>query len=42
MNVIIHILSKALGDKFIRLGKPKKLAGGQMLIFLTVYYATMC
>ena len=34
----MHILSKALGGKFIRLGKPKKLAGGQILIFPTVHY----
>ena len=33
----MHILSKARVHKFIRLGKPKKSAGGQILIFPTVY-----
>ena len=32
----MHILSKGLGGKFIRLGKPKKSAGGQILILPTV------
>ena len=36
----MHILSKALGGKFIRLGKPKKSGGGQILIFPTVYTFT--
>ena len=36
----MHILSKALGGKFIRLGKPKKLAGGQILILPTVLEST--
>ena len=29
-------MSKGLGGKFISLGKPKKLAGGQILILPTV------
>ena len=33
----MHILSKGLGGKFIRVGKPKKLAGGQILVLPTVY-----
>ena len=32
----MHILSKGIGGKFIRIGKLKKSAGGQILILLTV------
>ena len=39
----MHILSKGLGVKFIRLGKPKKWAGGQILILPTVtLFITLC
>ena len=36
----MHILSKKLGGKFIRLGKSKKLAGSQILIPPTVFTAS--
>ena len=32
INVMMHILSKALGAKFIRFGKPKKTVEGEILI----------
>ena len=32
----MHILSKGLGGKLIRLGKPKTSAGGQILMLPTV------
>ena len=35
----MHILSKGLGGKFISVGKPKKLAGGQILILPTVCWS---
>ena len=34
-------MSKGLGGKFISVGKPKKLAGGQILILPTVRRASI-
>ena len=35
-------MSKGLGGKFISVGKPKKLAGGQILILPTVRHNIAC